>query len=456
MNKRTKELRFLCWGLVAAVLFFLVSNILIINKVLAKGEAYQDLKTFSEVLSLVQSHYVEEVKPEELVRGAIVGMLRTLDPHSAFMPPEMYKEMQVETEGSFGGIGIEITMKDDHLTVVSPIEETPAQQAGIKAGDRIMKVNGEPTKGMSLIDAVHKMRGPSGSKVTITIMREGFTEPKDFAITRAIIKIKSVKWQMKKDNIGYIRITNFNKTTDSELEKALKELKEKKLKGFILDLRNNPGGLLDQAVTVTDFFLEKGELIAVIGHNGAGKSTLLKMLASWLLPDSGEVLVDGINLKNRLAIVRKVGFVPETPNLFDFFSVGYNLKIFARLFQVPFMRMEEIMKEFNLLPYRNNKIHVLSKGLRQRVSIGRALLADPPVLLFDEPTSGIDFDMTKEIYRLLKDFHASGKTIIFTSHRPEEIKTLATRIIVLHQGSLIFDGSPQTYFQSDLHEKLYL
>ena len=261
MNKRTKELRFLCWGLVAAVLFFLVSNILIINKVLAKGEAYQDLKTFSEVLSLVQSHYVEEVKPEELVRGAIVGMLRTLDPHSAFMPPEMYKEMQVETEGSFGGIGIEITMKDDHLTVVSPIEETPAQQAGIKAGDRIMKVNGEPTKGMSLIDAVHKMRGPSGSKVTITIMREGFTEPKDFAITRAIIKIKSVKWQMKKDNIGYIRITSFNKTTDSELEKALKELKEKKLKGFILDLRNNPGGLLDQAVTVTDFFLEKGELI---------------------------------------------------------------------------------------------------------------------------------------------------------------------------------------------------
>ncbi len=203
------------------------------------------------------------------------------------------------------------------------------------------------------------------------------------------------------------------------------------------------------------FEVEKGELIAVIGHNGAGKSTLLKMLASWLLPDNGRVLVDGINLRNRLAVVRKVGFVPETPNLFDFFSVEYNLKIFARLFQVPFLQIEEILKELALLPFRNNKIQVLSKGLRQRVSIGRALLADPPVLLFDEPTSGIDFEMTKEIYRLLKDFHAGGKTIIFTSHRPEEIKTLATRILVLHQGSLVFDGPPQKYFQSEIHEKLY-
>lgn len=206
----------------------------------------------------------------------------------------------------------------------------------------------------------------------------------------------------------------------------------------------------------TSLEVEKGELIAVIGHNGAGKSTLLKILASWLLPDSGQVLVDGINLENRLAVVRKVGFVPETPNLFDFFSVEYNLKIFSRLFQVPFLRIEEILKEFDLLPYRKNKIQVLSKGLRQRVSIGRALLADPPVLLFDEPTSGLDFEMTKEIYRMLKDFHASGKTIIFTSHRPEEIKALATRIIVLHQGNLVFDGPPPKYFQSEIHETLYL
>jgi len=205
-----------------------------------------------------------------------------------------------------------------------------------------------------------------------------------------------------------------------------------------------------------DLEVEEGELIALIGHNGAGKSTLLKLLAGWLIPDRGQVFVDGINLKNRLAVVRKIGFVPETPNLFDFFTVGYNLRLFARLFQIPFQRIEEILKAFNLLPFRNNKVQVLSKGLKQRVSIGRSLLADPPVLLFDEPTSGIDFDMTKEIYRLLTEFHRAGKTIIFTSHRPEEIKALATRIIVLHQGDLVFDGSPQTYFQSEIHEKLYL
>jgi len=205
----------------------------------------------------------------------------------------------------------------------------------------------------------------------------------------------------------------------------------------------------------TSLEIEKAELIAVVGHNGAGKSTLLKILANWLIPDSGEVLVDSIDLKNRLAVVRKIGFVPETPNLFESFSVEYNLKLFARLFQVPFSRIEEILNKFDLLPFRKNKIEVLSKGLRQRVSIGRALLADPPVLLFDEPTSGIDFEMTKEIYRLIKEFHASGKTIIFTSHRPEEIKALATRIIVLHQGSLVFDGSPENYFQSQVHEKLY-
>jgi len=213
---------------------------------------------------------------------------------------------------------------------------------------------------------------------------------------------------------------------------------------------NGKRGLLQ-----TSFAVEKGELIAIVGHNGAGKSTLLKMLSSWIIPDSGEVLVDGINLENRIALVRKIGFVPETPNLFDFFSVEYNFKLFARLFQIPFSRIEEILKEFNLLTYRHNKVQVLSKGLKQRVSIGRSLLADPPVLLFDEPTSGLDFEMTKEVYRLLKSTHSSGKTILFTSHRPEEIKTLATRIMLLHQGSVVFDGPPQEYFQSKIYENLY-
>lgn len=211
----------------------------------------------------------------------------------------------------------------------------------------------------------------------------------------------------------------------------------------------------EKGLHAASFSVEKGELIAVVGHNGAGKSTLLKILANWIVPDSGHVLVNGVDLKNRLALARTIGFVPETPNLFDLFSVEYNLKLFARLFQISFSRIDETLKEFNLRSFRRHKVAELSKGLKQRVSIGRSLLPDPPVLLFDEPTSGLDFEMTKEIYKLLMQLHASGKTILFTSHRPEEIQTLATRIMVLHQGGILFDGSPQKYFQSNIHQNLY-
>ena len=224
-----------------------------------------------------------------------------------------------------------------------------------------------------------------------------------------------------------------------------------------LEIRNL-AKLYDQkrGLTPTSFAVSKGELIAIVGHNGAGKSTLLKILANWIRPDAGIVMIDGIDLKNRTAAVKKVGFIPEVPNLFDFFSVEYNLKLFAALTQTPLLRVEEILREFNLMPFRKSKVQALSKGLKQRVNIGRALLADPPVLLLDEPTSGLDFEMTREIYRLMNTMHDTGKTIIFTSHRPEEIKNLATRIMVLHEGSLVFDGSTQEYFRSETHEKLYV
>lgn len=210
-----------------------------------------------------------------------------------------------------------------------------------------------------------------------------------------------------------------------------------------------------RGLVATGFTVREGELIAVVGHNGAGKSTLLKLLGGWLVPDGGEVLINGIPLTHRRSIVRNIGFVPEIPNLFDFFSVEYNLALFARLFQSPSSRVEETLKEFSLLPYRRSKVQMLSKGLKQRVSIGRSLLADPSLLLFDEPTSGLDFEMTKEIHLLLQRIHKSGKTILFTSHRPEEIKSLATRIMVLHQGCLVFDGPPKEYFESLVHQNLY-
>lgn len=211
----------------------------------------------------------------------------------------------------------------------------------------------------------------------------------------------------------------------------------------------------DRGLAPTSFEVRKGELIAIVGHNGAGKSTLLKMLANWIVPDHGTVTIDGVDLKNRIAVVKKVGFVPEEPNLFEFFSVDHNLKLFAALSQAPGHRVDEVLSDFNLVPFRKSKVQALSKGLKQRVNIGRALLADPPVLMLDEPTSGLDFEMTREIYRLLNKMHEVKKTILFSSHRPEEIKNLATRIMVLHEGSLIFDGSPEEYFESAIHVKLY-
>ena len=206
----------------------------------------------------------------------------------------------------------------------------------------------------------------------------------------------------------------------------------------------------------TSFGVDRGELIAIVGHNGAGKSTLLKLLATWLVPDTGQVTVEGIELRDRLALIRKIGFVPETPNLHDVFSVNYNLALFARLFGAPASRVEDTLQEFKLLPFRRSAVRTLSKGLKQRVSIGRSLLADPPVLLLDEPTSSLDFETTKDIYRLIHRIHALGKTVLFTSHRPEEIKSLATRILVLHEGAVVFDGAPDAYFQSTFYQTLYV
>lgn len=224
------------------------------------GETYEELKTFSEVLNQVQKHYVDETKPKDLIQGAIRGMLSTLDPHSAYMTPEMYKEMQVETRGEFGGVGIQIGVKDNRLAVIAPIEGTPAHRAGIKAGDFIIKVNDDPTKDLTLMDAVQKMRGPKGSKVNLTIQRDGATDPLVFTLVRDTIKIESVKSKVI-DNLGYVRLTQFQEATGRDLSKAIKQFKEHKVQGTILDLRNNPGGLLTAAVDVSEQFLPSGKLV---------------------------------------------------------------------------------------------------------------------------------------------------------------------------------------------------
>ncbi|OGP94961.1 MAG: peptidase S41 [Deltaproteobacteria bacterium RBG_16_47_11] len=230
---------------------------------------YEDLKVFTDVIGLIQKDYVEETKSKDLVYGAVKGMLETLDPHSAFMPPNMYKEMQEETRGRFEGLGIEITVKDGILTVVSPIEGTPAYRAGVLAGDQIIKIDGEPTKNFTLVDSVKRMRGPRGTKVTITVMREGLTKPKDFTLVREVIPVRSVRYELLEKNYGYIRISQFQEKTDGEFEKTTKALEEESkgaLKGLILDLRNNPGGLLDQAAQIADRFVDSGLIVSVEGR----------------------------------------------------------------------------------------------------------------------------------------------------------------------------------------------
>ncbi len=227
----------------------------------SKQDAYNKLKVFSEVLSLIESNYVEPIENDSMIEGAISGMVKSLDPHTSYMPPASYKEMQVETTGKFGGLGIEISIRDGILTVVSPIEETPAFRVGIEPGDKIIKIEDESTLDMTLQDAVSRLRGETGSPVTITIFRKTFKAPKEFTIVRDIIKVRSVVHKLYQDDIGYIKIRSFSKNTSSDLDKALEDLGQKGITKLILDVRNNPGGLLNQAVEVTDRFLNRENLI---------------------------------------------------------------------------------------------------------------------------------------------------------------------------------------------------
>ncbi len=256
---------------------FIVMATLVLGVVIGKGwektgyasESYEELKTFAEVLTQVKKHYVEETQTKDLIHGAVRGMLATLDPHSSYMTPDMYKEMQVETRGEFGGLGIQIGVKNHRITVIAPIEDTPAYAAGIESGDVIMKVDDAPTKDLTLMEAVQKMRGPKGTKVTLTVERESSKTPLQFTLIRDTIKIQSVRSRLLDERIGYVRISQFQEATAEDLGGKLADLKEKNIQGLILDLRNNPGGLLSAAVGVSEQFLESDKLIVSIkGRDG--------------------------------------------------------------------------------------------------------------------------------------------------------------------------------------------
>ena len=237
----------------------------------ASSDTYRQLNLFGDVFERVRADYVEKPDDSKLIKSAINGMLAALDPHSSYMDPKSFRDMQVQTRGEFGGLGIEVTMEDGLIKVVAPIDDTPAAKAGVMANDIIIKLDDEQVQGLTLNQAVEKMRGPVNTKIKLTIMRKGSDKPIDVTIVRDVIRVKSVRSHNEGDNVGYIRITQFNEQTTEGLKKAISDLTRQlgngKIKGFVLDLRNNPGGLLDQAISVSNAFLDKGEIVSTRGRN---------------------------------------------------------------------------------------------------------------------------------------------------------------------------------------------
>lgn len=312
MSKKTVLIIFIFFAVASAGISIGRWTVASVN---AEGEIYEELKLFSEAISLVRKNYVEEVKPKDLIYGSIKGMLGSLDPHSSFMTPEQYKEMQVDTKGEFGGVGIQIGMKDGMLTVIAPIEDTPAYQAGIKAGDKIIKINNDFTKELSLQDAVSKMRGAPGSPVKITILREGWKETRDFTIKREVIKIKSVKSKILDDGIGYIKINQFQEQTSSDLSTNMDKLLKDNITALVLDVRNNPGGLLNSAIDVSSQFLSPGKLVVFIkdkkgekieyrSNKNAGNSTIpMVVLVNQGSASASEIVAGALKDWNRAVII---------------------------------------------------------------------------------------------------------------------------------------------------------
>ena len=253
------------------VLFLFLGVFLNVNYLYSKNsdELYKKIDLFGEVLETIKNEYVDEVDQVDIMDSAINGLLQSLDPYSAYMSPKSYKGMQTDTKGEFGGLGIEIGMESGVVKVISPIDDTPASKAGIKAGDYIVRINGEQVQGKSLTDAVELMRGPIGSSIKLTVRRKNEKKALEFKITRAVIEVKSVEAKLigDKKEIGYLRLKSFNQNSDEQLFKNINNFeKNEKLRGYILDLRNNPGGLLNQAISVSDFFLDDGEIVSTKGR----------------------------------------------------------------------------------------------------------------------------------------------------------------------------------------------
>lgn len=333
---------------IAAIVFYTIGSGFYRN-LAADDETYKGLKLFSDVIELIEKNYVDTVDSHELIEKAIHGMVNSLDPHSQLLPPEAFEELKIDTSGEFGGIGIVITMKKSVLTVIAPIEGTPAYKAGVKAGDIIIKVDGEPTKEMMLWEAVKKMRGPKGEEVVITIVREDNPKPLDFKLIRDIIPIESVKHISPKEGFGYIRVTNFQENTTEELEKSIAELESENgnLEGLILDMRDNPGGLLNQAVEVSDVFLDEGVIVSIKGrqtrhtkefkaHNNGKKHTYpIVVMINGGSASASEIVAGALQDHKRALIIGTTSFGKGSVQTVETLRDGYGLKFTIARYYTP-------------------------------------------------------------------------------------------------------------------------
>ncbi len=312
-------------------------------------EAYKKLRLFSEIIEEIDQNYVDEVDTGELIESAIDGMVQSLDPHSVFMPPEAFEDFQSDTKGTFGGIGIVVTMKEDHLTVISAVEGTPAYKAGVLAGDIITEINGESTRDMKLWEAVKRMRGPIGETLKISISREGEKNPLAFELVRALIPVESVRHITLKNGYGYIWITNFIESTTSDIEKALDILESENgsLKGLVIDLRHNPGGLLSEAISVSDLFLDEGTIVSTKGrdksqvknytatHNEVNRDYPIVLLINGGSASASEIVAGALKDHRRAVILGTTSFGKGSVQTIKHLRDGYGIKYTIARYYTP-------------------------------------------------------------------------------------------------------------------------
>ncbi len=398
--RKTRHLKL--WAAMALVVATLVLGHGFYRNLFADNEeTYKGLKLFTDVIELVQKNYVDEVDTEKMIEAAIQGMVRSLDPHSALLPPEALNELQIDTHGEFSGIGIHVTMRNNLVTVISPIAGTPAYEAGVKAGDKIIQVDGRPTE--DLQDAVKRMRGPKGTPVVLTIIRQGAPEPLEFKLVRDVIPIYSVKAELLQPGYGYVWITNFRENTTGDVIDALEAMavEQAPLKGLVLDLRDNPGGILNQAIEVSDLFLDSGEILSIKGRDGrntkvfeASTDTTQRDYPIVVLINGGsasasEIVAGALQDHKRALILGTTSFGKGSVQTVETLRDGYGLKFTIARYYTPSGRS---IQAKGVAP----DVEVMPRPLAEADTSAERMIKEKDLKNHLDAEPGVDFDATRD------------------------------------------------------------